>query len=100
LQRAGVPNAQLSNKALRKYCALDDACRHLLESAARQLALSPRACQRILKVARTLADLEDCEVIEMDQLAEAIAYRRMNVGTESPLSLPGGEFWGQSQVPE
>ncbi len=88
LQRSGAPNAQLSNKALRKYCALDDACLHLLESAARQLAFSPRACHRILKVARTLADLEGCAVIGIDQLAEAIAYRRMNVGTESPLSLP------------
>jgi len=88
LQRSGAPNAQLSNKALRKYCALDDACLHLLESAARQLAFSPRGCQRILKVARTLADLEGCAVIGINQLAEAIAYRRMNVGTESPLSLP------------
>jgi len=89
LQRAGAPNAQLSNKALRKNCALDDACRHLLETAARQLAFSPRACQRILKVARTLADLEGREAIGMEQLAEAIAFRRMNVGSESPLSLPG-----------
>jgi magnesium chelatase family protein len=89
LRRAGAPNAQLSNKALRKYCALDDACRNLLESAASQLAFSPRACQRILKVARTLADLEGLEVIGMEQLAEAIAFRRMSVGVESPLSLPG-----------
>lgn len=89
LQRAGAPNAHFSSRELRKFCALDDECRRLLESAARQLALSPRACQRILKVARTLADLECEEVIGVDHLAEAIAYRRMNVGNESSPRLPG-----------
>ena len=88
LERAGVPNAQLGSQALRKHCPLDKPCRILLESAARQLAFSPRACQRILKVARTLADLDGCDTIEKGQLAEAIAYRRLGKGTGSPPGLP------------
>jgi magnesium chelatase family protein len=88
LERSGVPNSQLNSRALRKYCTLDDPCRQLLESAARQLAFSPRACQRILKVARTLADLEGQDAIGKSQLAEAIAYRRLDMGRESPLYLP------------
>jgi magnesium chelatase family protein len=52
----------------------------LLEDAARQKFLSPRACQRILKVARTLADLEDAETIGQAHLAEAISYRMPGPG--------------------
>jgi hypothetical protein len=88
LERSGVPNSQLNSRALRKYCTLDDPCRQLLESAARQLAFSPRACQRILKVSRTLADLDGHNDIGKSQLAEAIAYRRLDMGRGSPLCLP------------
>jgi magnesium chelatase family protein len=90
LERASVPNAQLSNKALKKHCAVDIACSHFLESAARQMSFSPRACHRILKVARTLADLDGIDCIGQEQLAEAIAYRRLTAGSSSPLSLPAG----------
>jgi len=75
LERQGCCNAQLGNKLLDRYCALGDAGRQLLERAAERLALSPRGVHRVLKVARTLADLEAADTIGEAQLAEAIAYR-------------------------
>jgi magnesium chelatase family protein len=81
LARAGLPNAQLSNALLRQHCRLDAALRRFLEDAAQRVGLSPRACQRILKVARTLADLEGETVIGGAQLAEALAYRGMECDT-------------------
>ena len=89
LERAGVPNALLNEQAFRTHCKLNPDCRDLLETASRQLALSPRACQRIMKVARTLADLEGLGSIGNGQLAEAIAYRRLGNDAESPLSKLG-----------
>jgi magnesium chelatase family protein len=80
LARAGQPNAHLGNPAVTKYCSLDKVCYQLLEDAARQRFLSPRACQRILKVARTLADLESAETIGQAHLAEAISYRMPGPG--------------------
>jgi magnesium chelatase family protein len=80
LARAGQPNAHLNSPAVTKHCRLDEVCHQLLEDAARQKFLSPRACQRILKVARTLADLEDAETIGQAHLAEAISYRMPGPG--------------------
>ena len=73
--RQGCCNAQLGNKLLDRYCALGDAGRQLLERAAEKMALSPRGVHRVLKVARTLADLDTLEHITEAHLAEAIAYR-------------------------
>jgi magnesium chelatase family protein len=75
LARAGQANAHLANAAVTEHCHLDNNCYQLLEDAARKRILSPRACQRILKVARTLADLETVETISRVHLAEAISYR-------------------------
>ena len=75
LTRAGQPNAHLANAAVTEHCQLDDNSYQLLEDAARKRILSPRACQRILKVARTLADLEAVETIGQAHLAEAISFR-------------------------
>ena len=80
LARAGLPNAQLGNALLRQHCKLDAALRRFLEDAAQRVGLSPRACQRILKVARTLADLEGETAIGGAHLAEAIAYRGIDCG--------------------
>ncbi len=80
LARAGMPNAHLNNKAVSKHCRLDTVCHQLLEDAAKKRFLSPRACQRILKVARTLADLEAAETISPEHLAEAISYRMAGTG--------------------
>jgi magnesium chelatase family protein len=74
-QRAGKTNAQLDGAALKQFCHITDADRALLLSASEQRALSPRACIRILKVARTLADLEAEAHIGTPHIAEAISYR-------------------------
>ena len=76
-ERTGKANALLSNDELTRHCGIDGATLQLLEDAARQLYLSPRACHRILKVARTIADLDQAPDIMADHLAEAITLRRI-----------------------
>ncbi len=75
--RAGKTNALMSNGELKQFCHLEKETLQLLEHAAEQLYLSPRACHRILKVARTIADLEHAIDISAEHLAEAIALRRI-----------------------
>jgi magnesium chelatase family protein len=75
LSRAGVPNAQLNSATTRLHCSPGRRNHEFLEDAAEQIGLSPRACQRILKVARTLADLANEKNILREHLAEALAYR-------------------------
>jgi len=75
MERSGVPNAQLSNAQVRLLCQLPSPLESFLESVAEKMSLSPRACQRILKVARTLADLDSEPLIDQRHLAEAIVYR-------------------------
>jgi magnesium chelatase family protein len=60
---------------VRKFCALDDASRSLMKTAMSQLQLSARAYHRILKLARTIADLAGAEQIGPAHLAEALQYR-------------------------
>lgn len=78
--RAGKTNALMSNGELKQFCCLKKETLQLLEHAAEQLYLSPRACHRILKVSRTIADLDQSENIHSEHVAEAIAYRRLNTG--------------------
>ena len=75
LKRSGVANAQLDVASVRQYCKPDRKNQKFLEDAAEKMGLSPRAYQRILKVARTLADLENLDEIRKSHLAEALAYR-------------------------
>jgi magnesium chelatase family protein len=79
-QRAGMANARLGAKQLEQVCALDADNRGLLELAMQRLSLSARAAHRILKVARTIADLEGAERIEGSHLSEAIQYRCLDRG--------------------
>jgi magnesium chelatase family protein len=60
---------------VRKFCELDAACASLMKSAMRQLELSARAYHRVLKLARTIADLAGSERIGASHLAEALQYR-------------------------
>ena len=76
LQRSGSPNARLSAPQVRELCQLGAKQRSLLDEAARYLRLSPRACHRIVKVGRTIADLDGTRAIGSGHLAEAIGYRR------------------------
>ena len=71
-------NAQMSEKHLKEYCALDTESSELLRMAMERLQLSARAYSRILKVARTIADLEVAESIQSHHVAEAIGYRNLD----------------------
>lgn len=77
-ENEGNCNAQMTPQALRKYCVLDDATEALLLRAIDTLGLSARAHDRVLKVARTIADLSDSERIEVHHLAEATQYRQLD----------------------
>ena len=79
-QRSGAANFRLSTKQIEQVCALDADNRRLLELAMQRLALSARAAHRILKVARTVADLEGAERIGATHLSEAIQYRCLDRG--------------------
>lgn len=71
-------NAQMSSKQLRDICKIDEAGNQLLKTAMEKLGLSARAYDRILKVARTIADLDNSDNIETSHLAEAIQYRSLD----------------------
>jgi magnesium chelatase family protein len=77
-RRADKPNALLNNTELKKFCHIEGVALQLLEHAADHLYLSPRACHRILKVSRTIADLEEAGDINDTHIAEAIAFRRLS----------------------
>jgi magnesium chelatase family protein len=68
-------NADMGPAEVRAHCPLDDAGKSLLRAAMTQLGMSARAFHRILKLARTIADLEGAVVIQTHHLAEAIQYR-------------------------
>ncbi len=68
-------NAAMDNRQTDMYCALDSGCKDLLEKIIDKMGLSARACSRILKVARTIADLEGVPAIRPGHLAEASGYR-------------------------
>jgi len=71
-------NAQMSTKQIREYCQLDDTSLNLLKTAMERLNLSARAYDRILKVSRTIADLEGAERVASHHISEAIQYRSLD----------------------
>jgi magnesium chelatase family protein len=68
-------NSEMTNKELREFCQLDESCINLLRSAVEQLHLSARSYNRILKLARTIADLAHQESIQLEHIAEALQFR-------------------------
>jgi magnesium chelatase family protein len=75
IQRSGCANTTLNNKQIEETCRLDEAGRRLLEQAIDRLGFSARAYHRVLKVARTIADLAAGETIRPAHVAEAVQYR-------------------------
>ena len=71
-------NAQMTSKLTREHCALTDECRNIIETAMNRLGLSARAYDRILRVSRTIADLEGSPAIQPHHLQEAITYRSLD----------------------
>lgn len=71
-------NARMSTREIRKYCALSKEARSLFKQAFRTLELSARAHDRILKVSRTIADLEGTDLIDSHHIAEAVQYRSLD----------------------
>lgn len=71
-------NAQMSTRLIRKYCVLDAECQQMIKNAMERVGLSARAYDRILKVSRTIADLDGSENITRVHLAEAIQYRSLD----------------------
>lgn len=103
LQRSRFPrdhpaptNASLDPRSLRRHAALDDAGRRLLEAAFERLGFSARALSRVLKVARTIADLAGVERIAPAHLAEAIQYRSLD--RRLAPGLPGASASGLGSV--
>ena len=75
LARGRKPNARLTTREINRHCKPDDPGQRLLERAMEQLGLSARAYHRILKVARTIADLGQSETVMSAHVAEAVGYR-------------------------
>lgn len=73
-------NARMSSRQIREYSTLDSVAREMLKAAMSKLKLSARAYDRILKVSRTIADLEGKSTIEPSHIAEAIQYRTLDRG--------------------
>jgi magnesium chelatase family protein len=68
-------NNEMNNKQIQKYCELDERAKDLLEQAINNLKLSARAYMRVLKVGRTIADMDESENISAKHVAEALQYR-------------------------
>jgi magnesium chelatase family protein len=71
-------NAHMKPRHIRKYCRIDEDSLRLMETAMNRLGLSARAYNRILKVARTIADIEGVEKIAAHHISEAIQYRSLD----------------------
>ena len=78
LDRGGVPNAWLTPQQIKQFCPLDDPAYRLLDQAMEKLGLSHRAYHRILKLARSIADLANAEIMDSRHVSEAIAFRRLD----------------------
>jgi magnesium chelatase family protein len=73
-----ITNATMTHKQVEKFCPLDEPCEQLLKQAMVEFGLSARAHDKICKVARTIADLDNCKDILPEHIAEAVSYRKLD----------------------
>jgi magnesium chelatase family protein len=73
-----LTNARMKHKSVEKYCVLDESSEMILKQAMNEFGLSARAHDKICKIARTIADLEGCEKIKPEHVAEAVSYRKLD----------------------
>jgi len=78
LERSAKPNARLSNRELQKYCHLDLSIQQFMNTAMERLRLTARSYHRVLRVARTIADLGNSDNIALEHLTEALSFRKMD----------------------
>lgn len=78
LDRVDKPNARLSNRDIQQYCLLDKATQHFIDSAMERLQLTARSYHRVLRVARTIADLDNSDSIALTHLTEALFFRKID----------------------
>ena len=71
-------NGQMNSRQIRLHCPLNASCRELIRSSVNELGLSARAHDRVLRVARTIADLEDAADVGEEHLQEAVNYRLLD----------------------
>ncbi len=71
-------NAQMSSRQIREYCPLDFDCMNLLKNSVNEMGLSARAHDKVLRLSRTIADLEGCPSIQIHHLQEAVNYRMLD----------------------
>ncbi len=71
-------NSQMSSKQLREFCKLDDAGMNLMKASVNEMGLSARAHDKVLRVSRTIADLDDSAEINLEHLSEAVNYRQLD----------------------
>ena len=71
-------NAQMTDRMIHEYCVMDDVATEQLRAAMKKYSFSARAYTRILKVARTIADLAGSDIIRMEHVGEAIQYRQLD----------------------
>ena len=79
-EASGMCNARMGPDEMRHYCDLNEECAGLMKQAFDAMGLTARSYDRILKVARTVADLDGSEEIQPQHIAEAIQYRAVNLG--------------------
>jgi len=94
IERQGATNARLTNREVERYCPLAPAASALLDRAVTVLGLSGRAHHRVLKLARTIADLAGAEEIGTEHVSEAMSLRRLDRMRAPNAALLGGEVRG------
>ena len=71
-------NSRMSTKVIKKHCSLDSQAEELLHQAMTELNISARGYNKILKVGRTIADLDHCENVHLEHISEAVQYRNLD----------------------